>query len=89
MAGSHFSTDYIALAQAMEKLSLKQREALILVKGEGLTLKEAAGLLRRPVGTVASHVTQAMSLLRGELFPDWRPAEAEVGAVARLNHELP
>lgn len=73
----------------MERLTPKQREALVLVKGEGLTLKEAAGLLRRPVGTVASQVTQATNQLRRELFPDWRPAEAEVGKVARLNHELP
>jgi RNA polymerase sigma-70 factor (ECF subfamily) len=87
--GMHMSTDRIALLQAMEKLSPKQREALVLVKGEGLTLKEAAGLLGRPIGTVASHVTQAMTLLKGELFPDARTIGAEVGPVARWNHELP
>jgi len=84
--GVQFSTDHIALAQAMERLSPKQREALVLVKGEGLTLKEAAGLLRRPVGTVASHVTQALGLLRKELYPS---ADAEVGREVRLKHELP
>jgi RNA polymerase sigma-70 factor, ECF subfamily len=89
LAGSSIPTDRIALNQAMERLSPKQREALVLVKGEGLTLSEAAAMLRRPVGTVASHVTQAMTLLRRELMPDPKPAEAEVGATVRWNHELP
>jgi len=87
--GSLLSTDSIALRQAIAKLNPKQREALLLVKGEGLTLHEAASLLRRPVGTVASHVTQSMALLREELFPDWRPANPEPATVGRLNHELP
>lgn len=89
MAGASISTDRIALDQAMELLSPKQREALVLVKGEGLTLHEAARLLRRPVGTVASHVTQATTVLRRELMPDPKPAESEVGTTVRWNHELP
>lgn len=89
VAAAPISTDRIALNQAMDVLSPKQREALVLVKGEGLTLKEAAGYLKRPVGTVASHVNQALNLLRKELMPDTKAVEPEVGATVRWKHELP
>lgn len=83
--GAHPSTDHIALSQAMVKLSQKQREAVVLVKGEGLTLHEAAAVLKRPVGTVSSHVSQGLAILRRELFP----SETEPGLIGRWKHELP
>ncbi|EKF40981.1 sigma-70 family RNA polymerase sigma factor [Nitratireductor indicus] len=60
-------TDRLALAdtaRAMQKLSIEQREALLLVALEGMSYAEAAGVLDIPVGTLMSRVGRARENLR-------------------------
>ncbi len=64
----------IAMAQALNKLSAKQREAFLLVKAEGLRYAEAAAVLDVPVGTVQSRVHQAAKQMATLLeLQDHRP----------------
>lgn len=60
--------DQIALQQAIAKLPLAQREAFLLVKSEGLTSREAADILGKPLGTILYEVHQAMKSIRGALL---------------------
>ncbi len=64
---SYDGTKWIAIEQEIAKLPLKQREAFLLVKSEGLTAREAAGVLHRPVGTVLYEVHLATKALRNAL----------------------
>jgi|GEM_PF-4109802 len=57
------SLDSILLRQEIARLPLKQREAFLLVKGEGLTAREAAAILRRPLGTVLYEIHRATKSL--------------------------
>lgn len=59
--------DVIALRQEIAKLPLARREAFLLVKGEGVTAREAAEILGRPIGTVLYDVHRAVHTLRGAL----------------------
>lgn len=61
------------LCKAFERLSLEQREVLLLVAIEGLRYEEAADIVQIPVGTVRSRLSRARQALR-ELL------EAEPGA---------
>jgi RNA polymerase sigma-70 factor (ECF subfamily) len=63
----HDGTQMIAIEQEIAKLPIKQREAFLLVKSEGLTAREAAIVLRRPMGTVLFEVHQATKALRNAL----------------------
>ena len=56
--------DLIALKDGIASLPPKRREAFLLVKGEGLTAREAAEALGRPVGTVLYEVHRAVQSLR-------------------------
>jgi RNA polymerase sigma factor (sigma-70 family) len=69
------STQSLEVQMALLKLNPKVREAVILVKGEGLTFKEAAQVLRRPQGTVASQVKAGIERLRQELSDSCEPGE--------------
>lgn len=62
-------SDRLALWQAMDTLPEKLRVAVWLVKGEGLTHREAAEVLRVPTGTVQDRVFRAVQRLRKELTP--------------------
>jgi RNA polymerase sigma-70 factor (ECF subfamily) len=64
---SEVSTDEIAMQQAMSQLPVIQREAFLLVKGEGLTCREAALALGVPEGTVKFRVYQAIQKLQAAL----------------------
>lgn len=55
------------IAQALDRLSRRQREAFILVHLEGFTVQECAELLGKPPGTVKSHLHRALTALRAEL----------------------
>jgi RNA polymerase sigma-70 factor (ECF subfamily) len=55
------------IAAALDTLSARQRECFVLVHLEGLTLAETAEVLRKPLGTVKSHLHRALAKLRGEL----------------------
>ena len=59
-----------ALAQALARLPERQRLAVLLVQGEGCTLKEVADLLGVSVATVQRHVERGMSALRRALRVD-------------------
>jgi RNA polymerase sigma-70 factor (ECF subfamily) len=59
--------DRIALQQAIAVLPRSQRESFLLVKSEGLTAREAAEILGRPIGTVLYEVHQAVRSLREAL----------------------
>jgi len=55
------------LARALTKLSLKNREAFLLVKLEGLTLKQASEVAGVPEGTMKFRVYEAIRSLRATL----------------------
>ncbi len=57
------------LVEAISELPDKQREAFLLVKGEGFSHAEAAKVLRVPVGTVYFRVHSAVHQLRAKLGP--------------------
>jgi RNA polymerase sigma-70 factor (ECF subfamily) len=59
--------DRVVLNQGIAQLSERRREAFLLVKAEGLTCREAAEVLGRPLGTVLSDVHKAILTLRNEL----------------------
>jgi RNA polymerase sigma-70 factor (ECF subfamily) len=55
------------IADALGRLTRRQREAFILVHMEGFTVSESAKLLGKPTGTVKSHLHRALRTLRAEL----------------------
>jgi RNA polymerase sigma factor (sigma-70 family) len=55
--------DRIALAKAMDALPEDQRAAIALCLGEGFSHREAAEILKLPLGTVKSHVTRGRERL--------------------------
>lgn len=55
------------IAQALDQLSRRQREAFVLVYLEGFTVQECADFLGSPSGTVKSHLHRALVKLRTEL----------------------
>lgn len=57
----------IDLERAFRKLSRPLQMAFILVKGEGLTYKEAALILNIPQGTVQGRVSEAIQAMRVRL----------------------
>ena len=59
--------DYAALHEAIDKLPLKLRTAVILFYFHELDLKQAAAALRIPQGTLKSRLHNARILLRKEL----------------------
>lgn len=73
---------FIAYEQALGELPHDLREAFLLVAVQGLTHREAAELLERPLGTVKWRVAEAVRRLRavlseteeGEQEPDHVPA---------------
>ena len=57
------------LLKALARLSFEQREVLSLRFGQELSVKETAGVLDVPVGTVKSRTFSALRLLRSYLEP--------------------
>ena len=56
------------IRDAIGRLPLEFREALLLREIEGMTYKEIAGILRVPIGTVMSRLSRARALLTSELI---------------------
>ena len=54
----------ITLAVALAQLDPSAREALLLVRSQGLTYQEAAEILQEPVGTVKWRVSEATRKMR-------------------------
>lgn len=63
------ATERLALWEAMAALPEKLRVSVWLVKGEGMTYKEAAEVLRVPMGTVQDRVFRGTKKLREALDP--------------------
>jgi RNA polymerase sigma-70 factor (ECF subfamily) len=61
------------LARALTKLSIKNREAFLLVKLEGLTLNQAAEVAGVPEGTMKFRVYEAIRSLRATLGESYGP----------------
>jgi RNA polymerase sigma-70 factor (ECF subfamily) len=59
----------LAVAQSVQSLSPLQREVLILIEYEGLTLEEAARAVEAEVGTVKARLHRARNNLRRMLEP--------------------
>jgi RNA polymerase sigma-70 factor (ECF subfamily) len=65
----------ITVQQAVQKLPLLQREALILREYEKLEYAEIAKILQAPIGTIKTLIYRAKENLRAELLPivnEWR-----------------
>jgi len=62
------------IGAALDGLSRRQREAFVLIHLEGFTVRETAGVLGRPEGTVKSHLHRALMHLRRELADLGEPA---------------
>lgn len=63
----------IDLVRALAKLSLKKREAFVLVKVEGLTLKQASEVVGIPEGTMKFRVFDAIRDLRRAMGESYEP----------------
>jgi RNA polymerase sigma-70 factor (ECF subfamily) len=57
----------LSLQAAFEQLDEEQREAVLLVLVEGLSYKEAAGVLNVPIGTVSSRIARGRENLEALL----------------------
>lgn len=68
----------IAVSQALARLSVKQRQAFLLIKSHGLRYAEAAALLGVPVGTVQSRVHEASKRMADLLELPIRAPFAEI-----------
>jgi RNA polymerase sigma-70 factor (ECF subfamily) len=77
------------LRVAIDKLSVEQRETILLVGLEGLNYEQAASLLRVPVGTVRSRLSRGRDQLRKLMGMDEEPAVAAIGKVAPQERFMP
>ena len=66
-----------ALHEAIAALPLSQREAFLLVKSEGLTHREAAEALGKPLGTVLSEVHTAVKAIQRAMVGECSGYEAK------------
>jgi RNA polymerase sigma-70 factor (ECF subfamily) len=65
--------DGIAVFQALNRLGVEQRTALLLAAVEGFTCREIADILAVPVGTVMSRLSRAREAMREALASGGRP----------------
>lgn len=65
------------IAEALGGLTARQREVFVLVHLEGYRVSEASELLRKPTGTLKSHLHRALVALRRELGDLYEGAERE------------
>jgi RNA polymerase sigma-70 factor (ECF subfamily) len=66
-AASEAPIQRLSLQAAFEQLDEEQREAVLLVLVEGLSYKEAAGVLNVPIGTVSSRIARGRESLEALL----------------------
>lgn len=59
----------IAVAEAIQSLPPRQREVVVLIEYEGLTLEEAAAVTQIDIGAVKSRLHRAREKLRQRLAP--------------------
>lgn len=60
------TTSRAELAEVLAGVSEKQREVLLMRFVDGMTLREIAGALKRPLGTVKSRLYNALRTLRAD-----------------------
>ena len=70
------------LIAALERLTRRQREALVLVHLEQFTVNETAELLGTSPGTVKTHLHRALRALRLELADLREPEPAPAGGTS-------
>lgn len=58
------------IQEALGRLSVEQRQVLLMVALEGLSYAETAEVLEVPIGTVMSRVSRARERLRREIYGD-------------------
>jgi RNA polymerase sigma-70 factor (ECF subfamily) len=68
--------DFSDMQLALAKLSVEQREALLLVGAEGVSYEEAAQICGINIGTIKSRINRARTRLAGLLALD---AEEDFG----------
>ncbi len=78
----------ISLENALAALPENVREAFLLVKGEGLTCREAAEALGIPEGTLKSRVYSAVVRLQQLLVSDENPTAAKSSGSVRHKTEV-
>jgi RNA polymerase sigma-70 factor (ECF subfamily) len=78
----------MSLEEALAALPETWREALLLVKAEGLKCREAAEVLGIPQGTLKYHVHQAVVRLQALLAEDAGEAPAQPAERARPRKEI-
>lgn len=71
------------LVDALGRLSVDQREALLLVTLEQLTYAECAEVLHIPIGTVMSRISRARAALR-DVLDGRTPQAARAGGLRRV-----
>jgi RNA polymerase sigma-70 factor (ECF subfamily) len=83
--------DFLDFRQALQKLPLDQREALILVAASGLSYEEAAEICGGAAGTMKSRVNRARNRLADMLSTPTVSAEAldvsELAALSRVGND--
>jgi RNA polymerase sigma-70 factor (ECF subfamily) len=79
-----------AIDEAIGRLPQASREAFVLVRVEGLSYREAAGLLEVPLGTLQSRLSNATQLMRRDLscMRD-ATADSETPVVLKAGKENP
>ncbi len=59
----------LAVASALDRLTVDQREAVVLKIYQGFKFEEMAEILSCPVSTIKSRLYTALELLKAELAP--------------------
>lgn len=69
-----YRLDSAWVRNALKNLSTEQKEVVLLREYAGLSFKEIANVIERPVGTVLSQMHRALKSLRGHLAgPEYQP----------------
>lgn len=69
-----YRLDSAWVRNALKNLSTEQKEVVLLREYAGLSFKEIANVIERPVGTVLSQMHRALKTLRGHLAgPEYQP----------------
>lgn len=74
--------DFLDFREALQKLPLDQREALILVAAQGMSYEEAAEICGCAAGTMKSRVNRARNRLSELMSMPQSPAESREARVA-------